>query len=121
MHRVRLDGQNDAVKSFFLTLPADPSGLVLELNGQAVACVLPMSERNGDSEEEWTDVKNARRSDLIDKEIAGTLSVAEAVELRGLQQAMLRHRRQVAPLPLAASRQLYEQLLSASRARSSGT
>jgi len=71
-----------------------------------------MPARNGDHEEEWTEAKNARRCDLIDKEIAGTLTAVEAVELRGLQQAMLDYRRRVAPLPLEEARRLHQQLLS---------
>jgi hypothetical protein len=38
--------------------------------------------------------------DLIDKEIEGTITPEEAEELRGLQDAMLRYRRLVAPVPL---------------------
>ena len=38
---INLDTQADAVKQFFLALPADPQGSVLELNGRAVARVLP--------------------------------------------------------------------------------
>jgi hypothetical protein len=40
---------------------------VVELNGQAVACVVAMPSANGDAIPEWTDEKNNRRCDLIDK------------------------------------------------------
>ena len=36
-----IDNQDDSVKQFVLSLSADPGGSVLELNGQAVACVVP--------------------------------------------------------------------------------
>jgi hypothetical protein len=61
--------------------------------------------------EEWTEAKNARRCDLIDKEVTGTLNAAEAEELAGLQREMLRHRHRVAPLPLEAARRLHKELL----------
>ena len=60
---------------------------------------------------EWTEEKNRRRCELIDKEIAGTLSGEEGTELEGLQQAMLAYRRQVAPLPLDDLRALHQELL----------
>ena len=40
MNHILLDAQDEAVKRFFLTLPKDAQGFVVELNGQAVACVL---------------------------------------------------------------------------------
>ena len=115
MNHILLDKQHEAVKRFFLSLPADSQGSVVELNGLAVACVVPVSpapEENGD----WTQAKNERRCDLIDKEIDGTLTPAEAVELQALQQAMLSYRNKVAPLPIAAARRLHDELL----ARASG-
>lgn len=45
------------------------------------------------------EAKNNRRCDLIDKEIAGTLSSDEQVELEQLQTEMLAYRHKVAPLP----------------------
>jgi len=52
----------------------------------------------------WTDEKNARRCDLIDKEIDGRLTLQEAVELARLQSEMLAYRRRVAPLPIGDAR-----------------
>lgn len=112
MHHIPLDSQDEAVKRFFLALAVDPHGSVVELNGKAVACVVPLPAQNGERESEWTDTKNERRCDLIDKEIDGTLTPAEAVELHGLQQEMLRYRHRVAPLPLAAARKLHRELLA---------
>jgi hypothetical protein len=60
---------------------------------------------------EWTEKKNQRRCDLVDKEIDGTISVAEKVELDQLQAEMLAYRRQVAPLPLEELRKLHQELL----------
>jgi hypothetical protein len=58
----------------------------------------------------WTESKNARRFFLIDKQIAGTLTADEAVELTRLSIEIDDYLRRVAPLPLAATRQLHEQL-----------
>ena len=65
----------------------------------------------------WSEAKNARRCALMDKEIDGTLSAREARELHLLQREMLAHRRKVAPLPLAETRQLREELLAEARRR----
>jgi hypothetical protein len=120
MKHVSLDTQDEAVKRFILSLSADPDGSLLEIDGRAVVQVLPIApQQNGSSRsDEWTEQKNARRCDLIDKEIAGTLDGGEAEELAGLQQEMLRHRRRVAPLPLEAVRRLHQELLD--RAQTSG-
>jgi hypothetical protein len=113
MTHVSLDGQDEAVKQFVLGLAVDPSGLVLELNGHPVACVVPPPKAiNGAGDLEWTDAKNARRIELIKKKHAAGLSPAEYVELGGLQDEMLRFRQKVAPLPLEDARRLHQELLA---------
>jgi hypothetical protein len=70
--------------------------------------------------ETWTEAKNQRRCDLIDRKYAGGLTQVEARELAWLQALMLRHRERIAPLPIENARRLYEELLSdvsASRAK----
>ena len=62
--------------------------------------------------QEWTERLDDRRCHLIDREIAGTLSIDESIELTKLQKAMLEYRRKVAPLPIEAARQLRKELLS---------
>jgi hypothetical protein len=111
VHHIHLDSQNEAVKRFFLSLPVDPQGSVVELNGQAVACVVPMPSSNGGADAEWTDAKNNRRCDLIDKEYARTITAEEAVELHALQEEMYRFVDRVAPLPLEDARRLHQDLL----------
>jgi hypothetical protein len=114
MTHVSLDGQDEKVKQFVLGLAVDPSGSVLELNGQPVACVVPPPKRtNGTPDTEgWTEEKNARRVALIERKHAAGLSPVEHVELAGLQEEMLRYRRKVAPLPLDESRRLHQELLA---------
>ena len=63
------------------------------------------------SEREWTEKKNQRRCHLVDKDIDGTISVAEKIELDQLQAEMLAYRRKVVPLPLEDLRKLHQELL----------
>lgn len=114
MTHIALDSQEEAVKRFFQSLSVNPQGTVVELNGRPVACVVPVGDGDGEDSAgtPWTEEKNARRCALIDLEIDGILTPAEAVELQGLQREMLRHRRRVAPLPLAETRKLHEELLA---------
>ncbi len=113
MNHVKLDAQHEAVKRFILALTVDRAGSVLELNGEAVACVVPppRSVTGHATSEEWTEQKNARRCDLIDREIDGVITLAEAVELRQLQDEMLRYQNKVAPWPIQAARKLHQELL----------
>jgi len=59
----------------------------------------------------WDETKNARRCDLIDKDIQGAIDDAERLELELLTRALRLHRRQIAPLPLAGAKQLHQSLL----------
>jgi hypothetical protein len=123
VQHISLDSQEDAVKRFILSLPAERDGSVLELNGRAVARVLPVRPadvRGADAEGDWTEAKNARRCALIDREIAGTLAPEEEAELDRLQREMLRHRRRVAPLPLEDARRLHQELLAEAQRRQDG-
>ena len=70
--------------------------------------ISPLAEDDG----EWTEAKNERRCDLVDRDIDGLLTPAEAVELLLLQQAMLKYRNKVTSLPIAAVRQLHDELLA---------
>src|SRR4029077_21157064 len=84
MTHVSLDTQGEAVKQFFLSLPVDPDGSVVELNCRAVARVTPVGGgANGEQDHggPWTEAKNARRCALVDREIDGILTPEEAIEL----------------------------------------
>jgi hypothetical protein len=97
MKHVDLDGVAEAVKQFVLALSSEPAGSILELNGRPLLQVLPVpSEGNGSTTDEaWTQEKNTRRCALIDREIAGTLTIGEVAELDRLQRQMLEHRRRI--------------------------
>jgi hypothetical protein len=112
MTHVDLDAVEESVKQFVLAMAVDPAGSVLELNGQPVAWVVPAVPPAADGDEAWTEAKNQRRCDLLDRKYAGRLTPPEAVELARLQEQMLRHRQRVAPLPLEDARKLHQELLS---------
>ena len=112
MTHVNVDGAEESVRRFVLALAHDPAGSVLEMNGRPVAWVVPAGPTLADGGEPWTEAKNQRRCDLIDRKYAGGLNPAEAVELARLQDEMLRHRQRVAPLPLEDARRLHQELLS---------
>jgi hypothetical protein len=119
MKHLELIALGVAVKQFFLSLPVDPEGSVIELNGRVFAHIFPAGEIGigieGDSGP-WTEAKNQRRCALIDKEIDGCLTRQEALELEGLQRQLHRHLRTLAPLPLDDARQLHQELLAKTEA-----
>jgi hypothetical protein len=65
----------------------------------------------GAQQGEWTDEKNRRRCELIDRKYDHGLSPTEEGELALLQDALYRHIDKVAPLPLDAARGLHQELL----------
>lgn len=68
VNHINLDGQAEAIKQFFLSLPVGPEGAVVELNGQALAGVVPIAA--GDDghadDQECPSARNERRCQLID-------------------------------------------------------
>jgi hypothetical protein len=73
------------------------------------------SEESQPPQTDWTEAKNARRFELIDKELDGLLSPEESGELLRLQHEIDDYLRRVAPLPLSAARELREQLRAGRR------
>ena len=92
MNHFALDKEDEAIKRFVLSLPVGASGAVLELGSRAVACLVPVVEERLEERGAWSEAKNARRCALINKEIDGTLSAGEAVELHLLQREGVRRR-----------------------------
>lgn len=64
-----------------------------------------------DVDDEWTDKKEARRRELIDKDIAGTISVDGRLELSILDRQGNEHYDRVCPRPNEAARRLHQDLL----------
>ncbi len=109
---IELNQQGEAVKRFFKSLQVSGEGSVVELNGHALARVVPVAPNKQEAGGKWTDILNARRCDLIDKKYSESLSVEEEAELASLQERMLRYRRQVAPWPIEDARRLHQELLT---------
>jgi hypothetical protein len=65
---------------------------------------------NGDGD--WTDDKDARRCELIDKDIAGTITAVEHEELTRLERQANQHFDRIAPPPIDGARRLHQQLLT---------
>ncbi len=95
MTHINIDHQPEAVKQFFQSLALPPEGSVVEMNGRPLARLLRASARDA----EWNDAQHARRSTLIGREIAGTLTIDESLELERLQEEFVRYLDRVAPLP----------------------
>jgi hypothetical protein len=109
MTHVNIDNQDESVKRFALSLSSDRNGSIVELGGKQVLQVFP-ADQNGIVGVQWSDAHNDRRCELIDKEIDGSITSAEQIELEELQEQMLRYRHRVAPLPLAHARHLLDEL-----------
>jgi hypothetical protein len=103
MSHLTLEAQTEDVKRFLLSLPAE-EGTVIEWQGR------PLLELRPVTAEAWSETANARRFALIDRELDGSITLAEADELERLQQDFRRHRRRVAPLPLAETRAILDEL-----------
>jgi len=112
MTHVNLDAADESVRQFVLAVAVDPAGSVLEINGRPVAWIAPFLPAAANGAEPWSEAKNQRRCDLIDRKYAGGLTPPEAIELTQLQEQMLRHRQRVAPLPLEDARRLHQELLT---------
>ena len=76
---------------------------------------------NGDPHADvWTDAKNQRRAELVDRQIAGTLTEEERDELDHLQHQMRAYREKVAPLPIEDARRLHDELMDRARKAQTG-
>jgi hypothetical protein len=113
MNHINWDALPEPVRQFLRGLVAAPEGSVIEQNGEPVVRVLPVPKpANGPPPDvEWTESKNRRRCDLIDREIDGTLTPDERIELEDLQQQLRRYVDKVAPLSLEPLRKLHQELL----------
>jgi hypothetical protein len=110
MNAVDVDVLDESVVRFVLSLPTDPNGTWLRVSGKTLFRVIPVSPSGPEAAPAWTDEQNARRCLLIEKEVAGTISADEAIELEDLQDQLRQYRRLVTPLPLAETRRMLEEL-----------
>lgn len=59
----------------------------------------------------WSEAKNARRCELIDRKIQNKLSAKESAELHDLQEAFRAYLDRVAPIPMEGARELHAELV----------
>ena len=69
-------------------------------------------EVDGAADGEWTEEKESRRGQLIDRDIQGTITPAEQVELASLTREGNQHYDSVAPRPIDGAIRLHHQLLN---------
>ena len=69
-----------------------------------------LEDSNGDGE--WTEEKEARRRELIDKDIADTITTTERAELAALDRQGNEYYDKIAPRPTAGVRRLHQELLN---------
>lgn len=105
MTRVSWDAVPLPVRQFLEAHGLDRDGLTIEDAGRPKYRLVPIVD-----DLPWNEDANRRRFELIDREIAGTISPEESLELERLQLEFRRFRHRVAPLPLAETRELLESL-----------
>ncbi len=105
MTRVSWDAVPLPVRQFLETHANGSDGVAIVNEGRTKYRLLPVVD-----DIPWNEDSNRRRFELIDREIAGTISPEESLELERLQMDFRRFRHRVAPLPLAETRELLESL-----------
>ena len=90
MKVINLNDLDEPVRNLFLALANELAGSVLTCEGRPIAWVVPDSAANEKADEPWTEAKDQRRCELLERMSAGGLPWVEAVELAQLQAAMLR-------------------------------
>lgn len=123
MNHIRLDTLPKPIREFIRELRPGPEGLAFVDGGRPVAFLsaIPNPPKGRLRDSEWTEAKNHRRCHLIDREIDGTLTAAERIELECLQRELDHYVERVAPLPLEPLLKLHQQLLKkAARTRAAG-
>ncbi len=107
--------EDDVLRAAMAALEHERGGLdVMQFGCVAFAEPMPDSSSRCPSSSKtghWTEQKDDRRCQLIDREIGGELTDEERPELDVLQREMLDYRRRVAPLPIEAARRLHKELL----------
>ncbi len=99
---VESDGQK-LILSVAQSPHARAEGAHLEHAGQVA--------HNWNGDPEWSDAKNARRCELIDRKIQNTISTEESAELDKLQEALRAFLDRVAPLPMEGAKKLHAELM----------
>ena len=59
MNEIDVDVRDESVLRFVLSLPSDPNGTRLRVNGKTLFRVIPVLPSDSTGEQEWTDEQNA--------------------------------------------------------------
>ena len=110
MLEIDVESHDEPVLQFLLSLPQDPGGTGLRVNGRTVFRIVPVLSPSPADTAGWSEERNARRAALIERDVLGSITPSEAIELEDLQDTLRRFRRTVAPLPLGETRRLLEEL-----------
>jgi hypothetical protein len=100
----------NAANSDYLRIWQQVKDWPVELRQDLILDINKSVDADLDANGAWTEEKNKRRCELIDKEIQGTIIDAERSELELLTRALRLHRRKVAPLPMAGAQRLHQTL-----------
>jgi hypothetical protein len=94
------------------SLPRLNSSIATVLPREGEIAVFDNTPKARNEVEMWTEARNQRRCELINRKYSGGITPLEASELATLQEQMLRHSQNVAPLPIENARHLYQELLA---------
>ena len=98
MRRIIEDDQVDEpVRHFFEQFAPSAEANVMRVAGHEVYFVVRRGEQRSGRVEPWSAAKNKLRFRLIRKEIAGTISPEEVLELADLTRQMRAHVNRIAP------------------------
>jgi hypothetical protein len=113
MNSFPLESVSEDTRNSILPMTQNPGGSEVTLDGSVVGYFFPQSLTGQLPDEPWSDEKNHRRVDLIEKKYSfQSLTLEEHIELTRLQAELRRHVDQVAPVPLEQVRALHRQLLA---------
>jgi hypothetical protein len=112
MNRITWETIPEPTREFLRSITLPPDGAVIEQDGRPWFRLIayPPQAPSGENAD-WQPSDNQRRCELIDREIAGTLTPDERLQLEELQQRLQRYVDRVAPLPMEPLRQLHQRLL----------
>ncbi len=110
MSEIDVETQGESVLQFLMSLPLDPDGTGVRVNGETRFKIVAVSTPPTESATSWTEDRIGRRAILIEKDIAGSITSSETEELEELQVGLRRFRRTFAPLPQREVRRRLEDL-----------
>ena len=107
---IRADLYDRVASLFDIDQPSPRAGDLVPVGGERT----PSARKEGGEVpiEPWRDEEDVRRCELIDKDIEGTITGAERLELKQLQQRFHEYLDTVAPPPIDGARRLHQELLT---------